>query len=200
MALTKDELIKSAIIEAAQKLFQQFGLAKTTMEDIAKAVGKGKSSIYYYYATKENIFEAVVEKEAQSIESDIVSAIEKAATACEKLNAFAHSRYKALRKRQLLYKIMVHSFEENMCVFNVIKQRFSETEYNIIQAIIAYGIASGEFDAAHGKPNTSMTTKICRNTLKGLQMELSFGNYTASATDLIDATVKFVVSGLKNCH
>ena len=199
MALTKDELIKAAIIEAAQKLFQQFGLAKTTMEDIAKAVGKGKSSIYYYYATKENIFEAVVEKEAQSIENDIVVAIEKATTACDKLNAFAHSRYKALRKRQLLYKIMVHSFEEHMCVFNVIKQRFSETEYNIIQDIVTYGIANGEFDPAHGKPDTSMATKICRNTFKGLQMELSFGNYTASATDLIDATVKFVVSGLKNC-
>jgi AcrR family transcriptional regulator len=199
MALTKDELIKSAIIEAAQKLFQQFGLAKTTMEDIAKAVGKGKSSIYYYYATKENIFEAVVEKEAQSIESDIVTAIEKETSACEKLNAFAHSRHKALRKRQLLYKIMIHSFEENMCVFNVIKQRFSETEYNIIQSIIIYGIETGEFDKAHGQPNTVMATKICRNTFKGLQMELSFGNYKDSAIDLIDATVNFVISGLKNC-
>ena len=37
----KDELIREEILKVAQKLFQQYGLKKTTMEDIAKALGKG---------------------------------------------------------------------------------------------------------------------------------------------------------------
>ncbi len=33
------------------------------MEDIAKAAGKGKSTLYYYYTSKDEIFNAVIEDE-----------------------------------------------------------------------------------------------------------------------------------------
>ena len=47
--ITKEEQLREESITAAQKLFQQYGLHKTTMEDIAKAMGRGKSTLYYYY-------------------------------------------------------------------------------------------------------------------------------------------------------
>ena len=43
--MDKEEIIVSEIIESAKKLFQQYGLRKTTMEDIAKSTGKGKSTL-----------------------------------------------------------------------------------------------------------------------------------------------------------
>ncbi|WP_461492021.1 TetR/AcrR family transcriptional regulator, partial [Pontibacter sp. HJ8] len=51
----KDEAIKTEILNEAQKLFRHFGWTKTTMEDIAKATGKGKSTLYYYYKSKDDI-------------------------------------------------------------------------------------------------------------------------------------------------
>ena len=50
--LQKDEIIIKEVIEAAKVLFQRYGLKKTTMEDIAKFVGKGKSTLYYYFPSK----------------------------------------------------------------------------------------------------------------------------------------------------
>ena len=50
----KDELIVQDIINGAKKLVQQYGLKKTTMEDIAKAAGKSKSTLYYYFKDKED--------------------------------------------------------------------------------------------------------------------------------------------------
>ena len=61
--MTKDEIIIQAIIDAAKKLIQQYGLNKTTMEDIAKAAGKGKSTLYYYFKSKEDIFDEVIKQE-----------------------------------------------------------------------------------------------------------------------------------------
>ena len=55
---------KTQLIEAAGVTFSRFGYRKTTMDDIAFAAGKGKSSLYYYFKNKEEVFEAVVEKEA----------------------------------------------------------------------------------------------------------------------------------------
>ena len=48
----KDDLFQEQVIRAAQKLFQQHGMYKVTMDDVAKAVGKGRSSLYYYYKSK----------------------------------------------------------------------------------------------------------------------------------------------------
>ena len=50
---------KQQIIEAAGVIFERYGFKKTTMDDIAYAAGKGKSSLYYYFKNKEQVFEAV---------------------------------------------------------------------------------------------------------------------------------------------
>ena len=44
---------RDAIIKAARQVFNKYGYEKTRMEHIAKAFGKGKSSIYYYFESKE---------------------------------------------------------------------------------------------------------------------------------------------------
>lgn len=49
MSKTKDELLKEKILTGADMLFQKYGLTKTTMEDIAREAGKGKSTLYYYF-------------------------------------------------------------------------------------------------------------------------------------------------------
>ena len=48
------------ILNAAQKRFAHFGISKTSMEDIAADIGLSKSSLYYYFTTKEDIFKAVI--------------------------------------------------------------------------------------------------------------------------------------------
>ena len=56
---------KAMIVAAAANLFSRFGLEKTTMEDIAKASKKGKSSLYYYFKSKEQVFAEVIKKEME---------------------------------------------------------------------------------------------------------------------------------------
>lgn len=45
--MNKDDLVKTSFLQAAEKLFQRWGINKTTMEDIAREAGKGKSTLYY---------------------------------------------------------------------------------------------------------------------------------------------------------
>ena len=47
------------ITQIATELFGQYGYTKTTLDDIAKAAGIGKGSIYLEFETKEDIFKAV---------------------------------------------------------------------------------------------------------------------------------------------
>jgi AcrR family transcriptional regulator len=61
--MTKKEQVKLNIGTAAMQCFARFGLEKTTLDDIAKAVGLNKASLYYYYKNKEDIFLEVAIKE-----------------------------------------------------------------------------------------------------------------------------------------
>ncbi|MVZ63422.1 TetR/AcrR family transcriptional regulator [Sphingobacterium humi] len=63
--MNKREQVKSRIEQAAMECFERYGLDKTTLDDIAKAVGLNKTSLYYYYKKKEDIFIEVALREGE---------------------------------------------------------------------------------------------------------------------------------------
>ena len=48
--LNYNETVKASILDAARALFAKFGYKKTTMEDIAHELHKGKSSVITSYS------------------------------------------------------------------------------------------------------------------------------------------------------
>jgi len=55
----KENETKTRIINAARKLFSEKGFDGVSMEDIAQASGVRKSLIYYYFPSKEVLFEEI---------------------------------------------------------------------------------------------------------------------------------------------
>lgn len=198
MDVTRDEIVRNSIVEAAKELFQKYGLAKTTMEDIARSIGKGKSSLYYYYATKEDIFEAVIVKDKASIIEETKAAIEKAGTAEEKLRAFAVTIHKAVRKRVMLFGILSAEIKDNMCLMRTLRQKYDAIELDLIRSIIAFGIERGEFDGIY-KDRIDDVAFVGISTLRGLQINLIYENErsAAGAKRLIDTAIELIVKGLK---
>lgn len=196
VAVSKDDLTRASIIDAAQKLFRQFGLAKTTMEDIARSIGKGKSSLYYYYSTKEDIFVAVVEREKDLIFKEIQGVIASQKTAESKLRVMAHSKYKSMLKRMDMYNIAQIELPDHLCVFKAIGKRYDEIEIELVKNIISYGIEKGEFKSL-SKSSLTLVSTVFANSLKGLQFTLTFGEYAGNAHSLIDATIDVLVHGIK---
>ena len=85
MKTNKEQIIRETIIESASVLFKKWGLKKTSMEDIAKSAGKGKSTIYYYYPNKEEIFLIVMERLAKGIVKNSKEVINQEKKAEDKL-------------------------------------------------------------------------------------------------------------------
>jgi AcrR family transcriptional regulator len=171
---SKDEITKATIVEGAQKLFQHYGLNKTTMEDIAKSLGKSKSSLYYYYATKEEIFEAVVEKEKKIIFSKINEEIKNVNTARDKFFVFAQTKFTEIGKRHILNKIVFEEIYENAFIYKLIKNRYEKREFILIKEILSFGMETGEF--AIKAKDLERTAQICAITLRGLHFNMIIDN------------------------
>lgn len=58
---------KNDIINAAQKLFAEKGLEKTTIEEIAKETGISKGSVYLDFKNKNDILLSIIESHANSL-------------------------------------------------------------------------------------------------------------------------------------
>jgi len=68
----KKQQTKRAILEAAITLFSEHGFEATSIEQIAKAAGVGKGTVYGYFQTKREIIRGFCEYELEHIHEELV--------------------------------------------------------------------------------------------------------------------------------
>jgi AcrR family transcriptional regulator len=155
MTKTKEEVLREKILTGAARLFQKFGLEKTTIEDIAREAGKGKSTLYYYFRSKEDIFDAIIKEENEQFFAVLQQAVSDAPTAIRKLDIFWRSRLENLKYRANLYNVIVQEGIEALRTGRggaTARHRVQHDnkETSILKSIFQFGIVSGEFYAWTG--------------------------------------------------
>lgn len=154
--LTKEEIIREEVITAAQQLFQRYGFAKTTMEDIAKAMGRGKSTLYYYYKSKDDIFKDVIMHETNEVLTAVLEVCEQNGTAQEKLFRYISTLLNKIRTTVSLYEVMKKEFMEegSACMhqpsLNEALLGFDEKQKSLLKSILLLGVQNKEFSERIG--------------------------------------------------
>lgn len=64
-APAEDNAKRRQIVEGARAIFLRHGFDAASMNDIARAAGVSKGTLYVYFANKEQLFEAIVHEECQ---------------------------------------------------------------------------------------------------------------------------------------
>ncbi len=136
---------KHQLIIAAGQIFYQYGFKKTTMDDIAFAAGKGKSSLYYYFKNKEEVFEAVVDYEAEHLKDEIISSTKELKNAVDQLRLYIQIRMKRFVNRGNLYTALTDDFLMTFNFIEKIRNKHQEWELDMLHQIISNGIKSKEF-------------------------------------------------------
>jgi TetR/AcrR family transcriptional regulator len=95
--MREKEQRKQSIIDAAEKLFFSKGYESVSLDEIAREVDLGRSTIYLYFENKEELFFAIVLRGTVILYSLIKYQTEKAKTGVEKLAAFRKAYYEFAR-------------------------------------------------------------------------------------------------------
>lgn len=165
--VNKDD-IRESVLKVAQEIFSRFGFHKTTMDDIARGMGKGKSSIYYYFNSKEDIFRAVVEKELADLRNKIISSVSGAKGPKEKLKAYVIERMQGLRNLVNLFNVLRTEFITQRDFTDQIRMKTDEEEINIVRRILDEGVVDGIFHLE----DTFLTAIAIVTALKGMEIPL----------------------------
>jgi AcrR family transcriptional regulator len=193
--ILKDEKIVQSILEAARILFSRYGLKKTTMDDVGKAVGKGKSTLYYYFPGKTELFEAVVLDELKNLIRNIRLAINAETTSTGKLKAFLLTRLKLKEKLQNLSQVVYDDIFDNYKEICRLKTEFESTQVEIIREIVSGGIQAGEFREMPAD-EVGFFSKWTAAAFRGLELPVSTSPIMFADQDSCDKIVDFILSGI----
>lgn len=168
--LDKDE-VKEAIVNVARHIFSRFGFKKTTMDEIAIASRKGKSSIYYYFASKEEIFQAVVEKEASILKQELIKASNETDSPAQKLKTHVLIRMRTVEKLANFYSAIKDDYLGHLDFIEKIRKKYDQEEIQMMQNILVEGVKDGIFEIE----DTSLAAIAIVTALKGMEIPLFWG-------------------------
>jgi len=132
--------VRQEVVAKAGALFRKQGYFQTTMNDIARAVGKGKSSLYYYYSSKEEILKNVVLLEAVAFRQAMIAAIGQVDDPREKLKFYVLTRMQTLQEYNNFYMAMSDERMERIPFVKKLHNIYLKEEIRLFRNILKAGV------------------------------------------------------------
>jgi len=192
----KSDIVRDEILRAAMGLFRTYGLDKTTMEDIAEAAGKGKSTLYYYFKTKEDVFYAVASKERESAFREIEKAVNACKNASERMRVLFSIRRKIISTKAKLYPLIFKETTKHLEFFGKMRRENNMEEINLLTRILEEGVTSGEFGAIK-KDDCGAIAVTAISALHGMDLELLLDGKIVPDCDRMETMSDIFIRGLK---
>jgi AcrR family transcriptional regulator len=197
----KEDFIQEQIMQAAKRLFAVHGLAKVTMDDVAKAIGKGRSSLYYYYKSKDEIFDAVIKMEIKEMLELLEKSVDKVPTTEAKIHAFIATKLLLLREKGSFFNaIKVGMDADALTNFNKTKlghhNFIVKMESALFSRILTDGIKQGELKALNEKDMDTLIY-VLLSSIRGLRNEMNLPDNSLDTETAIARFVWVMMHGLK---
>lgn len=156
---------RERLIVVARQLFARQGIENTTMNDIASASDRGRRTLYTYFRTKSDIYQAVVEDEARRIVAELEEKVNAESSPADKLRALMEYRITIALDRPHGYQVWLKSlFSRDVKRGNAIRALVTDRIYAMLDEIMAEGVAAGDFIPGQAGRLPAMLTMIVRGS------------------------------------
>ena len=157
---------RSAILNAARKLFFEKGFRYVTVENIARKAELSKGSIYLYFRSKEEIYTQILLNDIDKFNKKSSLIFQNGKSAAELVMDFAFIYVDFFLNDRELFRIMMTFMlhTEDMNLAETVNQHIIEVTNNtvkIIETILQQGIEKGEFPS-------DINLRLSRNAMWGL--------------------------------
>ncbi|MDO9039977.1 MAG: TetR/AcrR family transcriptional regulator, partial [Bacteroidota bacterium] len=164
--------VRDQVVQAARLVFARFGYKKTALDDIAREARKGKSTIYYYFKSKDEIFKAVIDAEAEIRKHAIQEQINQISDSKRKLKTYIYVRMQTLKMVVNYYEAIKNDLLDNLYFVNGFRNEHFEDEIMQIKNLLLDGIEKGVFSIA----NPELAAKTIVTILQGFEVPLILKN------------------------
>ncbi|MGD9144568.1 MAG: TetR/AcrR family transcriptional regulator [Anaerolineae bacterium] len=138
---------RSQILDAALTVFSQKGYHATNVSDVAAQAGVSQGTIYWYFESKEDLFQAALLSAFMDIGEESLGSVAMCTTAAEKLLALAESMEGLAEVAEGLFMLFLGYWsssdrrEESAQIWIDLLKQYKD----VVVAIVEEGISNGEF-------------------------------------------------------
>ncbi|WP_018604851.1 TetR/AcrR family transcriptional regulator [Uliginosibacterium gangwonense] len=184
-----DHEVRDQIVAAATEHFSRYGYEKTTVSDLAKAIGFSKAYIYKFFESKQAIGEMICTNCLREIETEVSAAVAGADQPSDKLRRmFKASTEASLRlfsQDRKLYEIAASAATERWQAVLAYEEHTQKQLRDVLQE----GRQTGDFERKTPLDETAMAIYlVMRPYLNPLLLQYSF-DYTEEAPVLLSSLV-----------
>jgi AcrR family transcriptional regulator len=162
--LSPDET-RERIIVAAEELFRRIGYYKTTVGDIAHALGMSSANIYRFFPSKNAIVEALCGKLLGELLEAATAAANAPGKSSERVSCLLMTLHRHhrdhLTHHERVHEMVVVAMEQNWGAIHA----FLQTCEGLVGKLVAEGQATGEFGPGEPIQLAQLTFEACSSML-----------------------------------
>lgn len=165
---SSSDVKQRTILEAATKRFAHFGMAKTTMNEIARDISVSKALLYYYYPNKQALYESVMEYVIDIMSNKVQEVIEKKESALEAMHIALEERIGIINEYYNLFQYPYTLRKGATADMQRLHSQIEERELELLSGILRRGVEKGEFEV----DDIKNTARLLLYALAGVRLSL----------------------------
>ncbi|MCD4707396.1 MAG: TetR/AcrR family transcriptional regulator [Candidatus Sabulitectum sp.] len=189
----KKKEVAHRILLAAVKVFDKYGLHKTTMRDIAESAGMSKSSLYYYFRSKKDILSAVVKLESATLMEKLSMAVQQSISPQKRLRAYIMTRMHLLFELSVYYASLRETYLEQYAFIEQERKAFTAFEISAVSEILTDGVSKGVFQGR----DILVAAKTIIIFMKALELRLIISKSMEDLDSTVDTMLEILFHGLE---
>ncbi len=181
----QSDTVRTRIVGAAAKFFSQFGFHKTTMGEIARKLHKVKGAIYYYFESKEELYNEVLKQELTRVQIHLLVIVNSDSNPVEILERYAKTRLKLLNEAKNYHETIKADFIERYGFVDDVRKDFDEFERSQLLTILSKGKEEGLLEFSDINSTVSLILMLLKSIEIPLFLQEEYKEYHHSIDELI---------------
>ena len=187
---------REKFIEVARQLFARKGIENTTMNDIASASDKGRRTIYTYFKSKRDIFNAVIERETDKLLESLRQIADMPGNPEEKLRQYVACRFETMKGIVLRNGSLKAGFFRDVRKVDRARKVISSKEIEMLRRILQQGQDENVFNI----DDIPARALIITHALQGLDVPYirdSLADREISKATMVKYVADLILNGIK---
>ena len=184
---------RHTILTVARTIFAHRGADNTTMDDLAKASGLGRRTIYTYFNTREELYLEVINREIDIILKQLNRVAGMKISPEKKIARFMVNHMKTIENLIRKDRILRMEFLKRSEKIENFRKVIDLHEKECFASILQEGTQSGVFLV----DDCENTAGLALITLKGLEQQFILDNFGKPCRETLDLWQKILFRGIK---
>lgn len=181
---------REKILKVASRIFGKYGFQKTTIDEIARTAHKAKGSVYYYFTSKEDLFQAVVSREMDVLKQELMRVASEDEDSTTIIKKYLLTRLKVLSNAVNYHETLKADFIETFEFLDEMRSEFDDFEVDLLSGILQRGVKEGTFTIR----NVKKTAQVIILAMKAIEipffLQEKIHEYEETIVELLDILIR----------